>query len=356
MGKHISFSNNNNAFTLELKKRVEEYFSGQGKRTTGSWYLYHKTLVLCGIAVLIYLFLLWNIAPVWVNILLCALLGLNFASIGFNVMHDGAHGSYSSKKWVNEAMSYSLNLMGGSVYFWKIKHNVMHHAYTNIEGHDDDIDIRPFIRTNANQKRYWFHRYQHIYSFVLYTITYLLWIAYNDFQKYFSGKVANRKFSKMSMREHWVFWVSKIIYILVIIVIPGMILGWINVIVGYLIAAGICGLTLSIVFQLAHVVEDTEFPVPNPDTQKIEENWFVHQLSTTANFSTRSKIISWFVGGLNFQVEHHLFPRISHIHYPEINKLVKEVCQKYNITYIEYPTLFSAIGAHISHLKLVGSH
>ncbi len=356
MGKHVSFSNTSIPFTKELKQRVEDYFAGEGKRQTGSWYLYHKTLVLCGIAVLIYILLLWNIAPTWVNILLCVVLGFNFASIGFNVMHDGAHGSYSSKKWVNEMMGYSLNILGGSVFYWKVKHNVMHHAYTNIEGHDDDIDIKPFIRTNENQKKYWFHRYQHVYAFVLYLVTYLLWIAVNDFQKYFTGKVASKKITGMNAREHMVFWVSKISYIFIIIIIPGLVLGWFNMLIGFLIVSGVCGLILSIVFQLAHVVEDAEFPMPDPDSNKIEENWFVHQLATTANFSTQSKIVSWFVGGLNFQVEHHLFPKISHIHYPEINKLVKEVCAKYNITYIEYPNLIEAIKAHINHLRIVGSN
>ena len=356
MGKHVSFSNNNNPFSQELKKRVEEYFADKGKRTTGSWSLYHKTIILTSIALIIYILLLWNIAPVWVNILLCILMGFTFASIGFNVMHDGAHGSYSSKKWVNEVMGYSLNILGGSVYFWKIKHNVMHHAYTNIEGHDDDIDIKPFIRTNENQKRYWFHRYQHIYAFILYTTTYLLWIAVNDFQKYFTGKVSSKKINKMSTREHLVFWVSKLVYIFIIIILPGLMLGWLNMFVGFVIISAVCGLILSIVFQLAHVVEDADFPMPDLDTNKIEENWFVHQLATTANFSTKSKIVSWFVGGLNFQVEHHLFPRISHIHYPALNELVKEVCEKYNVPYIEYPNLIKAIRAHIAHLRIVGSN
>lgn len=355
MGKHISFSNNNNQFTAELKKKVEEYFSKNGIKTTGSWRLYHKTLTLCGIALAIYLVLIFGSAPVWLNILLCAVLGLTFAAIGFNVMHDGAHGSYSSKKWVNELMSYSLNVLGGSSYLWKVKHNVMHHAYTNIEGHDDDIDIKPFIRTNVHQKRYWFHRYQHIYSFILYLSTYLLWIAVLDFRKYFTGKVSERKFAKMSMSEHIGFWVSKIAYTLLFIVIPIVVVGWAHALIGYFIIAGVCGLVLSIVFQLAHIVEDSEFPMPDPQSNKIEQNWFVHQLATTANFATKSKLVSWFVGGLNFQVEHHLFPKVSHIHYPAINQMVKELCQKYQVKYIEYPTVFRALQAHVSHLRIVGA-
>lgn len=355
MGKHISFSNNNTQFTAELKKKVEDYFSNNQIKSTGSWRLYHKTLLLCAFALTIYLILIFASAPVWVNILLCAVLGFNFAAIGFNVMHDGAHGSYSSKKWVNEMMSYSLNVLGGSSFLWKVKHNVMHHAYTNIEGHDDDIDIKPLIRTNIHQPRHWYHRYQHIYSFILYTTTYFVWIAIRDFTKYFSGKVSDRKFAKMKTREHFGFWISKIVYALVFIVVPIAVVGWAHALIGYLIICAVCGLVLSIVFQLAHVVEDSDFPMPDEKTNKIEQSWFIHQLSTTANFATKSKIVSWFVGGLNFQVEHHLFPKISHIHYPAINKLVKELCAKHHVKYIEYPTVFKALQAHVSHLRIVGA-
>jgi linoleoyl-CoA desaturase len=354
MSKNISFNKNSTLFSSELKKNVEAYFSNKQVKTTGSWGLYHKTLVLVAIAIIIYLLLLTNIAPLWVNILMCIVMGFDFAAIGFNVMHDGAHGSYSSKKWVNDLMSYSLNVMGGSSFLWKVKHNVMHHAYTNIEGHDDDIDIKPFIRTNENQPRYWYHRYQYIYCFLLYTLTYILWVAVRDFSKYFSGKISDKKIPKMKQHEHFGFWLSKVAYFGIFIIVPGFVLGWGPALIGYTIACAVCGLVLSIVFQLAHVVEDAGFPMPDEHTHKIDENWYVHQLSTTANFATESKIVSWFVGGLNFQVEHHLFPRISHIHYPAINKLVKELCAKYDVKYIEYPTVWSALAAHVSHLKSVG--
>ncbi len=354
MSKHISFNKNSTLFSAALKKEVDAYFTDKQIKLTGSWWLYYKTLVLVAIALFIYILLLSNITPVWVNILLCIVMGLTFAAIGFNVMHDGAHGSYSSKKWVNDLMSYSLNVMGGSSFLWKVKHNVMHHAYTNIEGHDDDIDIKPFIRTNENQPLYWYHRYQYIYCFLLYTLTYILWVAVRDFNKYFSGKIADKKIPAMQKHEHIGFWLSKVAYFVIFIIVPAWVLGWVPALTGYAIACAVCGLTLSIVFQLAHVVDEAAFPMPDALTHKIDENWYVHQLSTTANFATESKMVSWFVGGLNFQVEHHLFPRISHIHYPAINKLVKTLCAQYNIKYIEYPTVLKAIAAHIAHLKITG--
>lgn len=351
----ISFGTKNAAFTATLHKKVNEYFAQQGIKPTGNKKLYSKTVVLMLAAAGFYTWLVFFTPPWWLSIPACLLFGVNLAAIGFNVMHDGAHGSYSQRKWVNEMMSYSLNLLGGSAYLWKSKHNVYHHNFTNIEGHDDDIDIRPWIRTNVNQPRRWYHRYQHIYWVVLYGFTYLIWVFSKDFDKYFTGKIGEREFKKMNLSEHFIFWGSKLGYVALFIVIPVWQTGFLDTLIGYLVMAGSCGFVLSVVFQLAHVVEDASFPMPDEKTNKVEQDWTVHQLSTTANFSTRSKIVSWFSGGLNFQVEHHLFPRISHIHYPAISKLVKEVCSQFDIRYIEYPTFFSALRSHVMYLKTVGA-
>jgi len=322
---------------------------------TGNRKLFLKTAILFLIAVFSYTLLLFCPLPVWIAVLLCLLFGLNLAAIGFNIMHDGAHGSYSPKRWVNDLMAYSLNLMGGSSYLWKQKHNVNHHSFTNIDGHDDDIDIQPWIRTSTNQPLNWYHRYQHIYWAVLYSLTYLTWVFNKDFGKYFSGKIASTRFKKMNTREHLIFWASKIIYLFIFLIFPIIKLGLLKTIIGFLLASFICGWAISIIFQMAHLVEDSSFPLPEANTQKMEEDWTVHQLESTANFSTRSKIISWFSGGLNFQIEHHLFPRISHVHYPAISKLVKETCLQYNVRYMEYPTFMSALRSHVAYLKTVGS-
>jgi linoleoyl-CoA desaturase len=350
----ITFNNKNNPFFTSLKQKVEEYFRRNNIEQTGNKKLYFKTGTLLTIAILLYVILVFFTPHYAVALLLCSLLGLAFAAIGFNVMHDGAHGSYSTKPWVNETMAYSLNLMGGNAYLWKQKHNIAHHSYTNIEGMDDDIDIKPFIRTNANQPRYWFHRFQHYYWVFFYLLTYAVWIFSNDFKKYFTGKIGDTKYRKMNLREHVVFWGSKLAYAFIFLAVPMWVVGVVPTLVGFFVLASVCGLTIGIVFQLAHVVEDTVFPMPDESTNKIEQEWAVHQITTTANFATKSKIISWFTGGLNFQVEHHLFPKISHIHYPAINKLVKETCMQFNINYIEYPTVYSALKSHVGYLKYIG--
>lgn len=337
-----------------LKQKVENYFSAHKLKPTGNWKLYYKTIILTVTALVIYFSLILFSPPLWISLPLYALLGLNLAAIGFNVMHDAAHGSYSTVTWLNEMLAYSLNAMGGNSFLWKVKHNFNHHTYTNIDGMDDDIDIKPWIRTSVNQKRYWFHRYQHVYWVVFYSLTYLFWIFFADYKKYFSQEVSGMKFRKMSRKEHFIFWISKLLYLAVFILMPVIFLGVLPSVLGFALLSAVCGLTLAIVFQLAHVVEQTTFPVTHEETKKIDTEWAVHQVNTTANFATRSKIISWFTGGLNFQVEHHLFPRISHIHYPAISKFVKETCEQFKISYHEYPGFFSALRSHVLYLKAVG--
>ncbi len=337
-----------------LRDKIDNYFKERQIKPTGNFKLYSKTIILVSIAVLLYSFLVFAHLPVWLSITGCALMGLTFASIGFNVMHDGAHGSYSTNKTLNNLMSYSLNLMGGSSFMWKVKHNHVHHSFTNIDGVDDDIDIRPWMRVNEQQKRYWFHRFQHVYWFRLYGATYFMWIFWMDFQKYFTHKIGPTPIRKMKLKEHIGFWITKIFYLGLFIGLPVYFKGWIATIIGYSIILFVTGLVIAVVFQLAHVVEDTAFPVPDPVSNKIEEEWALHQVRTTANFATGNRLVSWFMGGLNFQVEHHLFPRISHIHYPEISRLVKETCQEFNIRYIEYPSVFDAIVAHVRHLRSLG--
>lgn len=350
----VSFNNKKSPFFDALKEKVETYFKDKNLKETGNIKLHYKTFLLIPAAIALYIVLVFFTPSVWVSILLCALLGSALASIGFNVMHDGAHGSYSQYKWINRMMSHSLSAMGGSAFMWKIKHNQIHHSYTNIHGMDDDLDNRPFFRITPEDPKYKMHRYQHYYWVLLYMLSYASWVFVQDFIKYFTGRIGEIKIRKMTFLDHIKFWGSKIFYIGAFIVLPMFTVGVVSTIVGYLIVAFFCGFIISVVFQLAHVVEHADFPQPSETTNKIEQEWAIHQVTTTVNFATRNKWISWFVGGLNYQVEHHLFPRISHIHYPQISKLVRETCKQFNIAYLEYPTMLSAIRSHVTHLKIMG--
>jgi len=350
----VTFNNKVSPFTETLKARINSYFENNKIQLTGNRQLYIKTGILVSTLIAIYVTLVFFTPPVWLSVLLCGLLGVNFAAIGFNVMHDGAHGTSRPSTFVNEIMAYSLNLMGGSSYIWKIKHNLIHHSFTNVEGLDDDIDVRPFLRVSEEQPRYWFHRFQHIYFILFYSLAYFMWVYWMDFEKYFTRKIGDSTLRKMSTKDHFIFWISKLVYISVFVVIPIFKVGLVDTLIGYGIAVIVCGILISVVFQLAHVIQETQFPTPDEKTFKIDTEWTVHQLETTANFSTKNKVVSWLVGGLNFQVEHHLFPRISHVHYPAISKLVRDTCREYNVAYLEHPTVLSAISSHIKHLKVMG--
>lgn len=353
----IRFEGRNALFFSTLRSRIDEHLNSINVKASGNWKLYSKTIILFVCLALLYtLLVFFTPSSPLLSIFLCALVGVNFSFIGFNVMHDGSHGSYSSRRWVNKLMALSLNVMGGNAFYWHQKHNISHHSFTNIEGADEDIDISPFMRMNHIQSKYWFHRFQHIYGLMLYTITYLMWIFYQDFVKYFGGKVGDRDIKQnLSLVQHFGFWVSKLLYIGVFIVVPIFYVGLVQTIIGFLCMAMVTGLIIAVVFQLAHVVGTVDFVAKAIPVTSIEADWATHQIRTTANFGTNSKLLAWCLGGLNFQVEHHLFPKISHIHYPKISKIVRETCNEFNIAYNEFPSMLGAIRAHLLHLREVGT-
>lgn len=353
--KKYSFEKDTSSFFKVLKEKVDGYFMERKLHPAGNEKLYWKSGIQIISGIVLYIVLVFFTPTPVISIILCILLGINLAIIGFNVMHEGGHHSFSRYTWLNNVAAYFLNVLGGNALYWKIKHNINHHTYTNIEGMDSDIDIKPFMRLCTEQPLKKYHRYQHIYWVGLYAISYLAWVFYEDFQKYFSGKVSvNSKKKNLDFKQHSIFWFSKLMYIIVYMVIPIAYVGWPSWLIGFLIITTVCGLSTSIVFQLAHVVEGTEFHSTENQKEGTKVEWAIHQIRTTANFATSSKCLHWLLGGLNFQIEHHLFPRISHIHYPAISRFVKEVCREYNLVYNEYTSMFRAIASHIAHLYRLG--
>ena len=351
----VTFNNKSTIFYTALKSEVDKYFQQKHLKRTGNWKLFLKTGVLIPVAILLYVFIIFFHLPIALLIVMAGLLGFVFASIGFNVMHDACHGSYSSHKWANNVVGLlTMNALGGNAYIWKQKHNIIHHTYTNVDGMDDDIAKSPLIRQCDTQKWVPMHRIQHIYLPLIYSITSLAWTFLTDFLKYFSQKVHKTGMKKMDTKEHIIFWTSKVLYVGSYILVPLFIKGAIVWLLFFATMHVVLGITLAIVFQLAHVVENTEFEVVAADAKVIESEWAVHQIKTTANFANNNKIISWFVGGLNFQIEHHLFPKVSHIHYPALSKIVKRVCEMHGLPYNQYPTMWSAVVSHFRFMRQLG--
>lgn len=350
----VTFNNKHAYFFQSLKAAIETYFKENNIRKTGNTRLYIKTVVLIPAAIALYLLLLFVSIPVLPGLLLSGLLGFVLACIGFNVMHDACHGSYSRKRWVNELLGLTLNALGSNAFIWKQKHNVIHHTYTNIDGVDDDIAKSPVIRECSTQPWAPIHRIQHLYLPLMYSVSSLLWVFLTDFIKYLSRKVYRTPLQPMKLNDHIIFWASKVLYVVFYIFIPILCVGWQGWLAGFLAMHAVMGFTLSIVFQLAHVVEETEFETVAQEDKVIENEWAIHQIKTTANFSPGNKIVSWFAGGLNYQIEHHLFPRISHVHYPAISKIVKAKCAEYGLPYHSIPTMMLAVRSHFRLMKAMG--
>ena len=350
----VIFNNKKALFYQALKADVESYFVKNNIKKTGNWKLYSKTLVLFPLAALTYTSLLVFPMTPLLGIGLSALLGLTLASIGFNVMHDACHGSYSTNNKINNLLGLSLNALGGNAFIWKQKHNVIHHTYTNVDGMDEDIAKSPLMRQCSTQAWTPMHRIQHIYVVLVYAISSFAWVFIMDFTKYLTRKIYKTPLQPMKASDHLVFWASKAAYALFYIAIPVMVVGWQAWAVGFAAMHVVLGFTLAIVFQLAHVVEETTFEVVGDETKIIENEWALHQISTTANFAPDNKVISWFVGGLNYQVEHHLFPRVSHVHYPALSKLVAARCEEFGVQYNVMPTMQAAVRSHFRFMRQLG--
>ena len=341
-------------FHKELKRRVNNYFTENNKKSTGDFSLYFKAILFWVLYLALYVHVVFFTPATWIALSECLLMGGLTAGIGFNVMHDGGHGSFSESPFWNKIAAFSVNALGASAIMWNNKHNIIHHTYTNIAGVDDDIEIKPMLRMCESQKKYKIHRFQHIYVWFLYTQLLIIWVFATDYTKYFRKKVGSIPIKKMSRFDHFAFWSAKISYYFMMIALPIYIVGFLPWLTGFSVLAMFAGLVLSVVFQLAHTVEETAFPVPVENTNDIENEWAIHQIETTANFATRNKLISWLVGGLNFQIEHHLFPKISHIHYPAISKIIKNTCAEFNVKYIEYRKMRHALFSHATYLRRMG--
>lgn len=322
----------------------------KGKSSKGDWRLYLKTVVFFTSLIAFYCALYFMNAPTLVSLLVLApLIGSTYAFIGFNVMHDAGHMTYSSKKWMNNLFGFlGLNLLGGNIDLWIKKHNGMHHTYVNVEGHDDDINTDPFLRLHHAKKWIPLHRFQHKkwYFLSVYSLSYLLWVWFLDYKKYFTGKICNERIG-FNVYKHVMFWISKILHWLVFIIIPCFYNSIGYVVAVYVIAALVCGIIIGVVFQLAHIVEDTEKPILAPTSKER----LLHQAKTTANFCPRNKVLSWFVGGLNYQIEHHLYPYISHIYYPELSIRTRDLFKAFNLQYIVNETFEDAIKSHVKCLE-----
>ena len=352
-------SKGQDSFYDTVKLRVEEYFQANNLQKTANTKMKIKTVVMLSLYFIPLIAVMTGLLSTSIALFYGAwvLMGLGIVGIGTSVMHDSNHGSYSNNKTLNSLLGKVLNILGGYSPNWKIQHNVLHHTYTNLEGLDEDIEAGFMLRMSPHKPRKAFHRFQHLYAWFLYMLMNLFWITAKDYRQLFKyAKEDLLKKEKLTLKKALIeLSLLKVFYFLHIIVLPIMFSGfaWYHVVAGFVVMHMIAGLSLALIFQPAHVMETSSFPDP-PPTRKMEDTWAVHQLLNTTNFGTGSTITGWFIGGLNFQIEHHLFPNICHIHYPKIAPIVEQVAKEYNLPYNVQPTFAHAIFEHGRMLMILG--
>ena len=355
----IKFTNKDKSrFFTTLRSNVDAYFTSNQLSRHANGGMILKTVILLSAYILPYILMLIFHFPLWPVLLLFGVMGFAMAGIGMAVMHDANHGAYSKNPRVNKLLGYTLNMVGVTVFNWKLQHNVLHHTYTNIHNMDDDLDGPPAVRFSPHHPLKPMHKYQHIYVFFFYSLLTINWVVVKDFAQLvrYRQNGTNRSSKKEHNRNIAVLILSKLSYVFYMIIVPCVFFNYsfLPIITGFLLMHVICGLILSITFQLAHSVEHASFPLPN-EKSELENDWAIHQVNTTVDFARNSRFLNWYLGGLNFQVEHHLFPTICHVHYKALSEIVKETAEEFGIPYLENPTLAGAIKSHLQTLKKFGA-
>lgn len=351
----ILFKKDEKQFHKAVNDAVNEYFIITKTSKKANGFMYFKTAFFLSALVISYMSLLTGNFNLWINNILWIILGLSSVFLAVNVGHDAIHGAYSNRKWINKLMSRSYDLLGANSYLWSITHNIVHHTYTSIEGADEDIESVPFARLTPYQTWKPYQKYQHIYVFILYSLGTLFWVFTKDYRKFFKNKIGGYENKNHPRIEYFNLFLFKLIYYTIFLAIPIIMIdmSWQVILGGFILGHLAEGITIATIFALAHIVEKAEFSKPD-DKGYVHNNWAIHQMHTTVDFGRKSFLTSFFTGGLNFQIEHHLFPSISHVHYPAISEIVKSTALEHGVPYNDYPSFASALISHIHLLKKLG--
>jgi linoleoyl-CoA desaturase len=353
----VTFNNRiSREFSKTVKQRVDDYFKENNLSRHANTQMVVKTILLLTLYFGSYALIMsgqLSLSWMW---FLTFLMGIGMAGIGFSVSHDALHGAYSSNNTVNRALGFSFDLLGANGYIWKITHNIIHHTFTNIHGHDEDLEVAAFIRLSPHSEFKWIHRVQHILAFFAYSLATFFWVFIKDYQNFLKPNIGPYDNKQHPVSEWIILIVTKLIYYTYMLVLPLLLLDitWVQLLIGFVTLHITAGLILGIIFQLAHVVESTDHPVPD-ETNMIDEHWAIHEMMTTNNFARENKALCWYVGGLNFQIEHHLFPKVCSIHYPALSPIVEKTAMEFGIPYNQHKTFREAVASHYRVLKKFGN-
>jgi linoleoyl-CoA desaturase len=354
----VKFDSKDSEFFKEVRARVNRYFKENHLSKHANFNMVIKTVFMLSLYIVPFVLMLTGVvSSLWPVMAMWSLMGFGMAGIGMAVMHDANHGSYSKYRWVNNILGFLINFIGAYHINWKIQHNILHHSFTNVEGYDEDIKFG-LLRFTPNQKNRWAYQFQAFYAPFLYGLMVVYWLLSKDYEgvvRYNKKKLLRGQGVSLT-RALIEVTVNKIWYAALTLALPLILIAlpWWQIVLGFLLMLFICGLVLSFIFQVAHVIEETDFYTTDK-TGSIENNWAIHQMKTTANFGDKSVIFSWFIGGLNYQIEHHLFPNICHVHYHKIAKIVRETAQEFSVPYHQHKSYFTALKSHFTLLNALGT-
>ncbi len=354
--RFIAHDKQEQQFAMALRKNVNDYFKENGISTKANTAVVFQTATMLSLYLLPFILILTLPMPTWVAALMPFAAGIGLAGIGMCVMHGGAHDAISNHKWLNNLLGWTMNLLGNSVFTWKVQHNMLHHTFTNISGLDRDIATKGPIRLSEHTPQGRIHRFQYIHAFFFYGLMTLSMMV-KDFTQLFDYRRQGIT-KKQNVNFGWALTkmiLIKIVHFSLFIGLPILLTDftWWQVCIGWFLMHWTGGFILSVIFQLAHVVEGVEQPMPSSEGL-IENDWVVHEMRTTANFARNNRLLNWYIGGLNFQIEHHIFPHICHIHYPKIAPIVEATAKEYGVPYILKPTLWDALVSHTRKLRELG--
>ncbi|MBI5608129.1 MAG: acyl-CoA desaturase [Deltaproteobacteria bacterium] len=339
------------SFRHDLEGRVDAYFAATGKARRDLPAMYSKTAVILLWTAACWAALVFGDVRWWLALPLAVGLGLGVSAIGMAVMHDANHSGYSRWPWVNRLMGWTLDSLGCSSHVWKTKHNMVHHTWTNVVGVDDDLEVGPLARLAPGQRWRPWHRAQHVYMFVLYAFLLPKWVLFDDFYNLATRRVGGTALPAPTPLDWAVLIGGKALFLGWSLAVPMLWHSPLAVVGLWLVASSTVGVVLGTTFQLAHCAQGAEFTDPG---QPVHRDWAEHQLATTIDFAPRSRLLTWFVGGLNFQVVHHLFPRVCHLHYPAIAHIVEQTAVDHGLEYHHQSTLAGAVAAHLAWLRAMG--
>jgi linoleoyl-CoA desaturase len=343
-------------FTVEVKREVAKYFTDRGLSDKGGVASWVRALVMLAVIFVPWGLVLGGVLTGWAALAACVVMGAGIAGVGFCVGHDAQHGSFSERAGVNRFVGLAFDLMGANGYLWRLTHNRIHHTYTNVHGLDEDIVVTPAIRLSPGSKRHWYHRMQHITCWPLYGLATVNWLFVKDFDYLRRKRLGPYEPPKYPRTLLPAVVLGKIACLTWQVLIPVLVLQpvWWQLLIGFLTMHMTAGLILGIIFQLAHVVEETAFPTADTEG-RLTDTWAEHQMRTTADFARQNRLLGWYCGGLNFQIEHHLFPHVASEHYADIAPIVEACAKRHGLPYYHTASFWAAVGSHMRLLKRHGA-